>query len=806
MYKDELELIWKQQAQFFEHLPDDFMQKDNGVLAIIFYQRPLKLRKDRVGKCSLEPNKNRANTARLEVQKFRYLQDVNDLKFFDNYTEQLLKLDDIKREKLITYFEHNPKITIKGLQKLLGLDNSTKINLEDKNLKGNITACEIRKIINDTWDNYSAKQQSDLFEDLFTIKKKSALKARLITHWDFDKQTAVKLCLIEFEPSHSSHSLKAINKLLPYLEQGMIYPDARIKAGYDYEIKATDVVATLGIPPKTANPIVNKGMHEIRRLVNAIIKQHGKPDIIRIEMARDLEMNTTRYKENEKRQNQNKKANENARKKFEKYNPRQKAKKNDILRYKLWQEQSECCIYSGYHIGITELWSDELEIDHIVPRSLCLDDSYTNKVICFIKDNRKKSQQTPIDAWNPSKKWDLIVKRIENKKYPKNKCKQFYIHKENISEKYGMSSSQLNDTRYISTLAQKYVQQLGCDVNVTKGAIVAEVRRQWGMNSIVGIGNKKDRTDHRHHTIDAVVIACMNRSLHTLMVKAIKHSEATNTHLHLDTPYPAFRNDVKHKIDKVVISHVPQRKLTGALHKDTGYGYIKNKWLVTRQILDKKFTKSNAETIIDSTVREKVINHIELYGNNAFSEENKFKLKIGKNSIKKVRILKPRTKFKNPVTIKELKVTKFNVNDKQGNTFKYMDFGNNHHVEIIKNINTGKFKGEFVTMMLASHRAKGINIPKQAIVKTDHGQDWEFVMALHINDTVSIEQENGNKEYYRVQKLSTGSNRFMLRLAKTSTLDNKEEGLNITINKNNFDKYNIKLHNINAIGKNIDND
>ena len=50
-------------------------------------------------------------------------------------------------------------------------------------------------------------------------------------------------------------------------------------------------VEKLSQPPETSNPIVNKGMHEVKRVVNAVIKQYGKPDIVRIEMARDLEMN-----------------------------------------------------------------------------------------------------------------------------------------------------------------------------------------------------------------------------------------------------------------------------------------------------------------------------------------------------------------------------------------------------------------------------------------------------------------------------------------------------------------------------------
>lgn len=823
MYQDELDLIWQQQQQYFD-LPDEFITE---IDKIIFYQRPLKLRKDRVGKCSLEPKHYRANTARLEVQRFRYLQDINNLQYFEREVEQWISLNDEQKQKLKIYFEFHPKITITSLKQELGLDRFHKINLETKNLKGNITACEIRSVIGDIWDGYSDEQQSQLFEDLFTIKKKSSLKARLITHWDFDKQTAVKLCLLEFEPSHSNLSLKAIKKLLPFLEQGLIYSrkdgetgelGALQAAGYQDEKEEVEYLDKLPQPPETSNPIVNKGMHEIRRVVNAIIKQYGKPDIVRIEMARDLEMNTQRYKDATQQQNKNKQANEEAEVEFLKYNPTKRwATKDEKLKYKLWQEQEQCCVYSGKLIGITELWTDAVEIDHIVPRSLCLDDSYINKVVCLTSKNRLKAQQTPIEAWGSDEdKWNQITQRVERfypdrpwKKYRKNsthpKKKQFYMRQEEIAEKYGMSSAQLNDTRYISKLAQKYLAQLGVDVSVTKGAIVAEVRKQWGLNSVIGQTNKKERTDHRHHAIDAVVIAHMDRGFHNRMTQAIKVSEETGEKFSLEPPYVNFRVEVKEKTKHILVSHVPQHKLSGALHEETGAGYVaKHGGLVYRKILGPGFTIKNAMRIVDEQVKIKVLEHIENHGSSkeAFNEKNLETLKLGKNTIKRVRVLQSAIKTtKNKTAEDILNKTKFGVRDKSGKIFKYMSYGNTHHVEIIQNIKTGKVKGEFVTMMEASHRAKGINMPKQSIIKTNHSDEWEFLMALHINDCVSIEKENGERVFYRVQKIGGGYD-VTLRLNTASTINNIDEELGLMakgITENNLIK-----HKVNAIGGLID--
>ena len=134
-----------------------------------------------------------------------------------------------------------------------------------------------------------------------------------------------------------------------------------------------------------------------------------------------------------------------------------------------------------------------------------------------------------------------------------------------------------------------------------------------------------------------------------------------------------------------------------------------------------------------------------------------------------------------------------------------MAYGNMHHVEVVQHNETGKYKGAFVTMMEASHRAKGIRSKlnpegeAQAIVKRDHGSEWKFVMALHINDIVSIDNGEGQL-FYRVQKLDSANNRFYLRAHQASTLNNKEDALAVTINQENFGRHSLKVHQINAIG------
>jgi len=799
MYKNELSLIWEKQKHYFANLPDDFMAKNKGIHQIIFYQRPLKLRKDRVGSCSLEPQKNRAPMARLEVQRFRYLQDINNLQYFERQTECWLGITDVDKKKLAFYFENNSKVTVSLLKKELGLDRPTKINLETKNLKGNITACEIRAVIGGRWDDYSNQEQLSLVEDLLTIKKKSALKTRLLKHWGLNSGDVIQLCLLEFEPGHSSHSLKALNKLLPYLEEGFLYSEARIKAGYGYEVEQIESQGTLGAPEETSNPIVNKGLHELKRVVNAIIKQYGKPDCIRIEMARDLEMNTKRYKENEKRQAKNKKANEIAVDAYKGLKLGSYPSHDDKIKYRLWEEQSHRCAYSNKTIQLNTIFTAEVEIDHILPFKKSLDDSYMNKVLCFTAENRNKGDKTPIDAWRGNTdKWNQITQAISQWKGLDSKVNRFYQAEKDLQER-DFISSQLNDTRYIAKLAQDYVRQLGCDVSVTKGFVVSQIRHQWGFNDLLGETNKKERTDHRHHAIDAVVIAATSRNLYKKAVAQIKHNK-----LKIPAPYPNFREELQERLKHTVVSHASQRKLSGALHEETGAGYIeRHGGLVYRKNLTPDFTVKNAMNIVDSTVQGIVLSHLENYGNNskkAFAVGETVFHKDGSTPIKRVRVLQSKT------TVKKLEENKVGIKDKAGNVFKYMSYGNMHHVEILQNKETSKYRGEFVTMMQASHRAKGIqsrlNLDgrKKPLVQTLHGDDWVFVMALHINDLVSRLTEGGDRMFYRVQKLDAGGKRFILREHHASTLQNKDEELYVSINLDQFTGYGLKRHQMNAIG------
>jgi len=846
MYQDELNQIWEEQKKHHPVLSENVKEQ---IEHIIFFQRPLKLKEDRVGKCSLEPRNKRAQIARLEYQQFRYLQDINNLQYLDLFENKWIALNAEQKEKLKVLFETKPAITFANIRRELKLDKSDEFNLEhgNKKLKGNITACEMRKVL-PQWDDLSHDDQLALVEDMLTIHKKAALKTRLINHWNFDVRTAVMLCLVEFEPGYGSHSLKAIHKLLPFLEKGAKYSKkegdeaagAIQLAGYKQEDE--EAIERLGMPPKTPNPIVNKGLHELRRVVNAVIAEYGKPDKIRIEMARDLEMNTIRYESFTMQQKENTKANDEATKLYQemgKKYPHLHLSKypshTDKLKYRLWKDQNGWCAYDllGTEILAAELFSADIEIDHILPYSQSLDDSYMNKVVCRVRENRIKGQRTPIDAFGSEKeKWNQITHRLEkwakvrrpqkgsgkNRKLKtyclvdtlKSKKNRFYMTAADV-QKRDFISSQLNDTRYISKVALEYLKPLGADINVTKGRMTGWLRHQWNLNSLIGQDKKnKDRVDHRHHTIDALVTACIDRTFYQDLIKLAKglekeKSQFTPKDIHTDTPWPNLRNDLNETLEKMIVSHAPQRKITGSLNEETGTGFIDGVGTVYRADLSPSFKLPQVKKIIDSEVRELIAKHLLAYDNDpkkAFAEGITVYHKDGKTPIKRVRIVQSKT------TRKKLETTKFGVKDKQGNVFRWMAYGNMHHVEIVQHKETGAYRGAFITMMEAHRRAmtgtksaRERGVPFESIVLTNHGEDFQFIMALHINDLVSIETDDGER-FYRVQKLDCSNKRVHLRLHTASTIANDNETFpdrELTVIA--LMEKRMKLYPVNAIGK-----
>jgi CRISPR-associated endonuclease Csn1 len=556
-------------------------------------------------------------------------------------------------------------------------------------------------------------------------------------------------------------------------------------------------------PPELTNPLVRQALHEVRKVVNAIIRTFGKPAQIHIEMAR--EVRGTKLQ----RDRHSEEIRERARRKDDSADRIRetgvKATADAIDRYLLWDEQKHLCVYSGQPISLAQLLGGEVDKDHILPFSRSLDNSLMNQVVCFRSENSLKGNRTPYE-WlgesNPAK-FDEILQRAG--KLPYGKARKF---REKFVKLDDFIARQLVDTSYITSQVQQYVRCLGVDVICSKGQLTAELRRHWGLNDILrddGL-NLKNREDHRHHAVDAIVIALTNRSRLQQLAGIRRQGGTERTGEVLSDPWPNFRADIKNALDSINVSHRVRRKVFGPLHKEMQYGTTvkpnsgdqKRPWAsawveeehtyVRRKSVSELSNTKQLAKVRDNTIREIL---------KGFLRDRQ----IDPDRPQKIpsSVWKEQATMPSGVPIKKVRMLEHGDGFVEIHRGSYAELSSNHHYEIVDLLDeTGqpsldskgavKRKGYLVTMFEAAKRARiaqeefkkvrqalqslkltndelkkrlaaeVARISRQyAVIRKDHGPREGFVMSLSINELFDLELEDGIKRLHRVQKMSEGS-------------------------------------------------
>jgi CRISPR-associated endonuclease Csn1 len=319
--------------------------------------------------------------------------------------------------------------------------------------------------------------------------------------------------------------------------------------------------------------------------------------------------------------------------------------RDDIEKARLFDECGGICPYTGRGIPFSSLFDNsEFDVEHIIPRSRYPDNSFQNKTLCYLPENREyKRNLTPWEAYgNDPQRWAEIIERVSRWKN-KGKLTRFTIQSE--KELGDFSARQMNDTRYTSVLAGRLLESLygGRDVVesdgkarqvifASSGAVTATLRRSWGFEQILqalvppeaGETRGKPRTDHRHHAIDAIVIALTRNSVIQAMAQASSlepWQPGTRSWRRVPEPWrsPDFFCSVQSQIEQVVVSHRPEHKLSGELHDETNYSrpYQENKKTVVhvRKYVS-SFSSKDLPNIVDSAIRRAVEKKADELGSN----------------------------------------------------------------------------------------------------------------------------------------------------------------------------------------------
>jgi CRISPR-associated endonuclease Csn1 len=565
---------------------------------------------------------------------------------------------------------------------------------------------------------------------------------------------------------------------------------------------------------KIKNPIVITALFELRKLVNELIDEHSKIDEIKVEMARDLKVSKSeRYKT---RRNQQRLEKENDRVKVEvlKYTH---LSHDNILKFKLWEECKRTCPYTGLSIPINELFTNKWQIEHIHPWSKSLNDSFSNKTLCLGTENIKKGNKTPFEYYgNDEANWSSIQERALKlfsftKEYPDsyNKFKRFV--KKSFDDDF--TSRQLNDTRYISKEAKNYLSKICKNVMVSPGQATSNLRQKWGLNHILNDENAKTREDHRHHAIDALVMACTKLSYVQELSKWNRYNRMYDLK-QFPLPWKTFNFDAEKAVERILISHkkvsndITIRYKTiekngkkhtnkgvaarGQLHKETVFGkrtFNGEEAFHVRKAIDSLETSKQIDKVVDETIRKLILKRVnELGGFVKDKVPATTFFVVDENGIKQPQIFLPN---KNGAPVPILKVR---MKESIGRAEKlkekvnqWVNPRNNHHVLIYKD-EKGNLKEDVVTFWTVVERKR----TGQSIYQLPIGGK-EIVTSLHTNDIFviglnedeinwsSLEYDEINKHLYRVQKTSKKekSFEFNFRLSIASSLDDKKQEISI---------------------------
>jgi CRISPR-associated endonuclease Csn1 len=658
MYQREFSAICNKQKEFYPDLLTEGFYK--SIYKAIFFQRPLKTPKRFVGFCELEKGERRYPWAYLEAQRFRYLQKVNDLTIIDPNTFTQNPLNDKQRTDLIEALEKKEWLEFKDIRKKLSLPEDTIFNLErggEKRIPGNKTAAKLRRIFgDDRWDSMADKEKNKVVEDWRSIVKDKTLMRRGINHWKLDAESARRFGRFSLESGYCRFSKMALDKLLPELNNKVQLQTA-INKQYEKQISsAADLLPpVLETFPSLTNPAVIRMLTQLRLVVNAYIKKYGKPDTIRIELARAAKRTAKERLEYSQMTRKRQKEREGARILLREQRNIYEPSNDDLTKALLYKECFPDCPYTGRPINFNSLFdtNSEFHVEHIIPYDRSLDDSFTNKTLCYNETNAIKGNRTPYEAFHDSPEWNNIIDRVKkfrgDKSIVKAKLRRFLATPEEVQKMLdNFVNRQLNDTAYAAKLSKKYLGKLygGVDdkgydepkklrVQATNGEATAKLCYAWGLNNILGEDNRKNRGDHRQHAVDAIAIALTTPNFIKMLSDNARSAQNINRLLsaRFRQPWNGFHAQVRQQIDKMIVSHMASHRVRGALHDETFYSVKLNengkKEVYTRKSI-KGLTEPEKKRITD-------INVLNIIGGNdqgakrvKIIPKNKNVIKIGK--------------------------------------------------------------------------------------------------------------------------------------------------------------------------------
>lgn len=448
------------------------------------------------------------------------------------------------------------------------------------------------------------------------------LKERIADICGLDKEYASAFASIALQDDYGSLSAKAMRKILPFMMDGNKYSVACEYADYRHskrsltkeELNNKPLVNTIPLLKRNSlrNPVVEKILNQMINVVNTVSETYGKPDEIRIEMARELKKSAKEREQMTKDINDAKKKNDEYKQVLQSEFGITNPSRNDVIRYRLYKELEQNgfkTIYTQTYIPKDKLFSKEFDIEHIIPQARLFDDSMSNKTIEARQANIEKGSATAYDyvlgkygKQGAEEYKQRVDKMLEDGKISKTKQKKLLMREQDIPKDF--IKRDLRDSQYIARKACEILESMVRTVVATTGSVTDRLREDWQLVDVMKelnwdkydrlgltetitdhdgrqIRRIKDwtkRNDHRHHAMDALTIAFTRYSfiqyLNNMNARSDKSSSiygieqkelSRDSHgkLRFVPPMPLneFRSEAKKHLEDILVSIKAKNKV-----------------------------------------------------------------------------------------------------------------------------------------------------------------------------------------------------------------------------------------------------
>ncbi|MGP1454050.1 MAG: type II CRISPR RNA-guided endonuclease Cas9 [Segatella oris] len=444
-----------------------------------------------------------------------------------------------------------------------------------------------------------------------SVTGNDALLKRIGELCGMEREYARILANVSFVDHYGRLSAKAIRKILPHVMVGKNYDEACKDAKYIRTKESSDHLEMIK-RNSLRNPVVEKILNQMVNVVNSLIDTDGKPDEIRIELARELKHSSKKraklYQDIRKATAEQ----ENIKKILETEFGIKNVTKNDILRYRLYEElkmNGYKTLYSNTDIPREDLFTNKFDIEHIIPRAKLFDNFFSNKTLEARDVNIEKSNKTAYDfvaekyGENGLADYETRVEELlKQKVISKTKRNKLLMREADIPKDF--LKRDLNDSQYIAKKAREMLESIVPKVTTTTGAITKRLREDWklvdvmkelnwdkynrlGLTEVVYSHDNKPikrikdwtkRNDNRHHAMDALTIAFTRPAIiqylnnmnarsdkggviYGIEKKYMRRDEHGKLLFKPPIPIEKFREEAKRQLEAILVSTQAKNKV-----------------------------------------------------------------------------------------------------------------------------------------------------------------------------------------------------------------------------------------------------